>query len=187
MTVLKAITITALTGLTALGFASASLASATAVEEGSVKAHELLVEEIRAQGVTIEVNPVDCAKGMGGFYSGKGRRIALCQTNGFPGGPMADWTPYDLDTLRHEAQHFIQDCRVGGNHDHSLIPVYRSPTRLAYATLGPEIVKKITDKYTSLGSEDLTILLEYEAFAVAAKNVPLDQVRDMKALCGKNQ
>ncbi len=188
MTALKTIAATALTGLAALGFASASLATTpSGIVEGSAEAHEALVKEILRYDVSIEINPEDCPEKVSGFYAGVQRRLVVCQDNGVAGGPAVAWTANDLDTLRHEAQHFIQDCRVGGNHDHALIPVYRSPTRLAQETLGFEGVQEITTTYRAQGADDLTLLLEYEAFAVAARNIPLDQAGDMRIVCGGNQ
>ena len=190
MTALKTIAATALTGLAALGFASASLATTPqGIVEGSAEAHELLVNEIRHNGVNIVINDPFCGKeeGLNGFYSGKDRKLVVCQDNGEPGGPVVAWTANDLDTLRHEAQHFIQDCRVGTNDDHALSPVYHSPTALAQRVLGPEVVQQITATYRGRRASDLVLLLEYEAFAVAARNIPGDQANDMKQLCRGNK
>ena len=186
MTVLKTIAATALTGLAALGFASASFATSTPIVEGSAEAHMELVKAIRRNGVTIAVNPKECGdeEGIMGFYSGQRKFLAVCQDNGVAGGPIVEWTANDMDTLRHEAQHMIQDCVVGTNHDHQLSPVYNSPTRLAAIVLGPEKVEKIKVKYRAGGASDLVLLLEYEAFSVAAKNIPLDQVGDIARACG---
>lgn len=191
MTIFKTIAATALTGLAALGVASASFATVPSqgIVEGSQEAHELLVDEIRRHGVKIVINDPYCGKeeGLNGFYAGNERKLVMCQDNGVAGGPIVEWTANDLDTLRHEAQHFIQDCRVGSNHDHALIPVYRSPTKLAQEVIGFEGVQQITTRYREQGADDLTLLLEYEAFAVAASNIPLDQANDIKAVCGRNQ
>jgi len=188
MTIFKSIAATALTGLAAFGFASASLATTTIVE-GSPEAHELLVQEIRSNGVKIVINDPFCGEeeGLMGFYSGRERKLVVCQDNGVPGGPSVTWTANDLDTLRHEAQHMIQDCKVGTNHDHQLSPIYHSPSAFAQEVLGPEGVHRITSTYREKGASDLILLLEYEAFAVAAKNIPGDQARDMSIVCGRNQ
>ena len=188
MTVFKTIATTALAGFVALGFASASIATPkpTEIKEGSSEAHTLLVEAIKRNGVKVFVNHAHCGKeeGLMGFYSGKQRTLVICQDNGVPGGPVVEWTANDLDTLRHEAQHMIQDCLVGTNHDHQLIPLYRSPTALAQRELGPEGVKSITERYRANGATDLVLLLEYEAFAVAALNVPAEQAADVAKYCG---
>ncbi len=188
MTAFRTIAATALTGLAAIGFASASFATTPSeIVEGSAEAHEALVNEIRRYDVSIEVNPKDCPKKVSGFYAGAQRRLVICQDNGVAGGPAVAWTANDLDTLRHEAQHFIQDCRVGTNDDHALSPVYHSPTALAQRVLGPEVVQQITATYRGRRASDLVLLLEYEAFAVAARNIPGDQADDMKRLCRGNK
>jgi len=181
----KTIAATALTGLSAIGFASASVATTRGIVEGSPEAHELLVQEIRNNGVKIVINDEYCGEeeGLNGFYSGQKKLLVVCQDNGVPGGPVVAWTANDLDTLRHEAQHFIQDCRVGSNHDHALAPVYHSPSALAQEVLGPERVVDITTRYRENGASDLVLLLEYEAFAVAARNIPGDQASDLVKLC----
>ena len=182
--ILKA-TAAAILGLTAFGFASASLAATEPIHEGSLEAHVALVESVQRNGVQVAVNHKDCSKGsFMGFYSGHRRLLVICQDNGVPGGPMVQWTANDLDTLRHEAQHFLQDCAIGSNHDNGLVPIYISPTELAQSTLGAEAVRRITTAYREKGATDLVLLLEYEAFAVAEMNIPLDQVSDITKICG---
>ncbi len=188
MSLIRTITATALTGLAALGFASASLATpeVTEIKEGSAAAHGLLIEAIKGNGVAFYVNHGYCGKeeGLMGFYAGKNRALVVCQDNGVPGGPVVDWTANDLDTLRHEAQHMIQDCIVGTNHDHELAPVYKSPAGLAQSVIGSEAIARITEVYRENGATDLVLLLEYEAFAVAAMNVPAEQAKDVATYCG---
>jgi hypothetical protein len=179
----KTIATLALTGLATLGFASVTKAR-EAVYEGGPEAHKLLVKAIRRNGVKITINHAKCVNGLMGFYSGKDRELVVCQDNGVANGPTVAWTRNDLDTLRHEAQHMIQDCVVGTNHDHQLSPVYNSPSSLARVKLGPERVAKITQVYRDKGASDLVLLLEYEAFAVAYMNIPLDQTKDIKIHCG---
>ncbi len=190
MNIFTRIAATALTGLAALGFASASVATPTAsnVEEGSADAHLLLVQAINRNGVTLAVNHPYCGEkeGITGFYSGKERLLIVCQNNGVAGRPVAKWTVNDMNTLRHEAQHMIQDCIAGTNHDHDLAPVYKSPTGLAQDVIGPEAIAEITKRYRENGASDLVLLLEYESFAVAAMNVPAEQAQDVKTYCGVN-
>ena len=188
MTFIKTIAATALTGFVALGFASASLATpkVTEVVEGSGEAHLLLLDAIARNGVKFTINDDYCfeKEGIMGFYSGRRRSLVVCQDNAVKGGGTAKWTANDLDTLRHEAQHMIQDCAVGTNHDHQLAPIYSSPTALAQRELGPEAVARITQAYREDGASDLLLLLEYEAFAVASLNVPAEQAADVTKYCG---
>ena len=109
---------TALTGLAALGFASASYATPTrtTVPEGSLDAHAVLVEAIEAQGVDFIVNHDFCQErpSVNGFYSSGNRVLVVCNDLYTEENTNPEWTANDLDTLRHEAQHLIQDCMVGG-------------------------------------------------------------------------
>ena len=178
---------TALTGLAALGFASASYA--TPVVEGSAEAHKALLDAIRDNGVRVVLNDKTCDgnEELNGYYSGRRKLLVVCQDDYVAGGPeMVKWTPNDLDTFRHEAQHMIQDCRVGTNHDHQLAPIYNRPTDLALETLGAARTARIREVYRENGATDLVVLLEYEAFAIAYKNVPLDQAGDVATYCGGN-
>ena len=119
-----------------------------------------------------------------GFYSGSHDLLVVCQYNYVPGGGQVDWTANDLDTLRHEAQHLIQDCMVGENTDHVLANVYRYPVQLGLSILGVKRINEITVTYRRSGADDETLRLEYEAFAVAQMNVPLEQTQDIAEYCG---
>lgn len=187
MTFFSKLAAATLTGLATIGLASTSFASTTThgIVEGSLQAHDLLVQAIQHNGVKFIVNDPYCDKNKGvmGFYSGHQRTLVVCQDNAVKGGPNVAWTLNDLDTLRHEAQHMIQDCIAGTNHDHQLAPVYNSPTALAQRELGPEAISRITRVYRSKGASDLVLLLEYEAFSVASMNVPAEQVKDIEKYC----
>ena len=175
---------TALTGLAAFGFASASYATPV---EGSPDAHDKLLAAILSNGVNVVLNDKTCVEDekLNGYYSGQRKLLVVCQDDHVAGGPsQVRWTANDLDTLRHEAQHMIQDCRVGTNHDHQLSPVYNRPTDLAIKTLGVDRVNRIRTVYRENGATDLVVLLEYEAFAVAHKNVPFEQAGDVVTYCG---
>ena len=178
----------ALTGLAALGFASASYATPTQAQpqEGSLDAHALLVQTIEGQGVDFLVNHEFCQENPGvmGFYSSINRVLVVCNDNYSAENRNPQWTANDLDTLRHEAQHMIQDCMVGGLSDGTLHPVYRDPIGLAYGVLGGDRMQGINSLYRSNGADNDTILLEWEAFSVAQMNVPLEQSQDISRFCG---
>ena len=183
---IKSIAAAALAGVAAVGLATAALANQSSVKEGSPEAHVQLVEALQRNGVKVSINPKECgSRDAMGFYVSGSNWLVVCQDNAEPGGPMVGWTENDLDTLRHEAQHFIQDCVAGTSGDHALAPVYTSPTALAQEHLGPQAIASITQSYRAGGASDLTLLLEYEAFAVAHLNIPLDQISDMKRACGR--
>ena len=177
----------ALTGLAVLGFASSAFAQGPKIQEGSIAAHSVLVEAIERAGVKVIINDPFCDEswtGLMGFYAGKERTLVVCQDNRVDGDPTpVAWTDNDLDTLRHEAQHFIQDCMVGTNHDHLLHPVYRFPVAYAESVLGEDALRQIAEIYRANGASEQTVILEFEAFAVAANNVPLEQVNDIARYC----
>ena len=186
MTIFNRIATTALTGLAALGFASASIASpnTTVPAEGSIAGHSLLADTIRAAGVTFELNHQLCQEeGMAGFYASTYRLLVVCQDNYQGNGPV-DWTANDLDTLRHEAQHLIQDCMIGGIADGTLHPVYRDPIGLGFGVLGGDRMSGINTIYRQNGADTDTVILEWEAFAVAEMNVPVEQSQDIARYCG---
>ena len=91
--------------------------------------------------------------------------------HGYAGGRQVAWTDNDLDTLRHEAQHVIQDCMVGGLGD------MRSDTYfthdelvefLAKSSLTQDNIENIIQTYAADGASEEVIIMELEAFSVAA-------------------
>lgn len=177
---------TALAGLAAIGFASASFtAPAQAqVQEGSMEAHAYLAGVIQDHGVSFYVNHDQCQQrpSVMGFYAGRERVLVVCQDN-YTGNGEVTWTANDLDTLRHEAQHLIQDCMAGTNHDHVLSPVYRDPIGNAYSVLGAGRMQEINRVYRGQGADTDTVILEWEAFTVAEMNIPFEQANDIKNFC----
>jgi hypothetical protein len=189
MNFLKAIKRTA-----ALAIATASLAvqaapvRATASYDEMWEDHMVLVRVIQEHGVQVHVNYKTCGtEGMEhalGYYQGLRRLLVVCQQAGSNTGAHYTWSREDFDTLRHEAQHFIQDCRRGGRHDHELWPMYRNPMAFARGILGEEYVAHILKSYGDRGASTETLILEAEAFAVAAQNDPIEQARDVIKYCG---
>lgn len=177
--------------------AIAALAASIAVQatpvlantrQSNLQHHAELAEAVVRNNVNLYLNPSACASDDGklwGFYMGQRRAMVICQENSYPGGPAVDWTEEDLDTLRHETQHMIQDCMVGSNHDHQLGSVYTDPVGFALSVLGQERAEDIVNLYRSNGANDHVLVLELEAFAVAELNNPLEQVQDLKNYCGR--
>ena len=172
---------TALTGLAIFGFASAAFARPITSDH---EKHEALVESIVDAGVRLYVNPQACDRdNVMGWYSGMGPVMVVCQENREVVGEQVEWTEEDYDTLRHEAQHLIQDCMVGSNNDHVLSPVYRDPIGNAFGVLGAERMAGINRAYRANGADTETVILEWEAFTVADLNIPLDQAADIQRYC----
>jgi len=163
----------------------ATVSFATPVAAASFEDHVKLSEAVGSTGTTFLINPDRCDKsGSFGWYwvkDGQYREVVICQENKVEGSnAQVDWTSEDLDTLRHEAHHLVQDCR-DGSFNGILDSVYQSPIKLAFRVMSPQRVAKIVEVYND--STNHMVIMEIEAFSVAAMNDPLEQVRDIQKYC----
>jgi len=173
----KKVTLAALTAITTI--------VPTAVEAKNVdRGHMDLVRAIASTGVELKINPEACYenpdKTLYGWYWAAKNEMVICQENATHYNTETYWTAEDFDTLRHEAQHLIQDCRDGSLNG-SLDSVYKEPIKLALDVLGESKSKSIIRTYSD-SSEHIQVM-ELEAFAVAAMNDPADQSNDIKTYC----
>ena len=166
----------------------AALAAATAFVPTTVQAknvdnaHMELARAIVSTGVQLKVNPVECKvqNAMGWYWAAKNEMV-VCQENA-RGTQEVNWTAEDLDTLRHEAQHLIQDC-MNGQLDGNLGSVYKDPIALAKNTLSQRHIQAIINSYTENGASEHIVIMELEAFSVAALNDPSEQASDIAKFC----
>ena len=141
--------------------------------------HVALVETLDQAGVRVYFNPAQCKPQDGlnpsGFYISQSRVMVICQDNGKYNGEAVPFTANDLDTIRHESQHVVQDC-IDGIGDNSLVnmfPIVPQPGRLSLnefvstSGLSPRTLMHIFTTYTMAGADNKVIGLEFEAFAVA--------------------
>ena len=143
--------------------------------------HMVLGDAIRSTGVSLKINPLRCwSKAAFGWYYAARNEMVICQENKFKVDVEARWTEEDLDTLRHEAQHLIQDC-MDGERQGRLGSVYKEPIELAKEVLGTERIGAILNEYSHVS--DHIKVMELEAFSVATMNVPLEQARDIQTYC----
>ena len=161
---------TVLAGITAFGFAATAVAANPVT--GSFESHEQLWSSIQSVGVRTYLNPVQCGeRDVDGFYMSTGPVLVICQDNGVPGGPQVDWTDNDLDTLRHEAQHLVQDCLDGQIGDNRLIPLFNTTEELSEflvnAGMTDDTIERIIRVYASKGADRDIVIKELEAFATA--------------------
>lgn len=146
--------------------------------------HQQLYGALVQAGLDVQINPKTCAEGsFDGFYQPKTKLLVICQDLGTPGGDEVRWTANDLDTLRHEAHHFVQDCVLGTNHDGQLKVLYSDPATVVQGELTRDQIAHIITTYRANGATDLILVLELEAFAVAQMNNPAEQVRDIENYC----
>ena len=136
--------------------------------------HKAIIRAAERVGVEVVINHQDHCKrkGLNGLYLSHSQGLlVVCQDYGQAGGPEVSWTANDLDTLRHEAHHLIQDCLAYRRGDQALRPASEDTAAL-YSFLGDtgfseEQIEDIVSRYRANGADDRTILLELEAFAVA--------------------
>ena len=160
--------------------AAAPVAAGTRPNTGTFNDHVRLYDTIHAYGVRVVINDYDeCSKGIDGSYWSRERVLHVCQDNARPGEREIDWTANDLDTLRHEAHHMIQDCALGSLGDRQLIPLFGSEDNVmefVRATLGEERARAYMNNPAYQGRPHVH-LKEMEAFA-AAYAIPAHQIAD---------
>ena len=142
-----------------------------AVAGNTMNDHETLWNTLQDAGVKVVANADDCKDDFHGYYNRREVRLVVCQDNGRPGGAQVAWTANDLDTLRHEAHHVIQDCMLGGLGD-MRSDTYFSHDRLreflTKSSLTANNMENIIKSYSEDGASEEVIIMELEAFAVAS-------------------
>ena len=165
--------------------AVATAFSMAPAQASTMDAHQRLWNEMERIGVSIYVNPPECkVASYAGYYRSDASRMVICQDNGIAGSfEQAPWTANDLDTLRHESHHAVQDCKglIRGNNQ--LSTIYVKPFLVAEQFFSTYTIRNILSTYKGLGASPEVQVLEVEAFAVAEMNNPDQQVADSRKYC----
>ena len=146
-------------------------------------AHVELAKTIEEAGIDFQLNPPECNRESNtyGWYYAAGKQLVVCQVNvKHHDWNEVPWTAEDLDTLRHEAHHLVQDC-MDGELQGRLNTVYEDWDDLAKQELGYVTIGHILETYSDL--PQLRQVMEIEAFAVAEMNDPVEQVSDIRRYC----
>jgi len=167
--------------------ASSVIAAPAAEARGTFNEHIQLGNAVKSTGVSLQYNPMSCDEKPGamGWYWSARSELVICQENHQASDGYwneVQWTEEDLDTLRHEAQHLIQDC-MDGSRNGNFRSVYKDPIALAKGTLSQRDINNIVESYRSDGASEHIVVMELEAFSVAAMNNPAEQVRDINKFC----
>ena len=174
---LKSLTLAALTAATA--FATPAVKA-----DARFQSHANLFGAVEEAGVRIFFNDREaCAdKWGGGMYATNrdGRAaILICQDDGerIGTGNLVPMSPNDADSLRHEAHHLVQDCLDGRMTDGELETLFEGSELEEFVKRGLDTkkIEWIIETYGSKGADKEEILLELEAFSVAA-NVDPDKI-----------
>lgn len=166
----------------AAGVASLGLSLPAVAGSNSMEEHRRLWDSVEQAGVTVVLNsPVVCdSKTSGQYNSGEGL-LFVCQENATVPYKDIGWTDYDLDTLRHEAHHVVQDCVAGGLGDWEFQPLFRDEDELLEfitSSLTEDEIRWVIDTYTVAGLPEDVIAQELEAFA-AAKVVSAETIANV--------
>ena len=145
------------------------------VSASEIQDHQYLMNTLQSVGVVVNVNTADCNEDdIYGSYRPLPRPVMLiCQEEAKNNiGVMVGWTDEDLDTLRHESQHVIQDCLAGRMGDPHFSPMFQDQQELssfiAKSPLTKQHINQIVSEYTKQGVPPQHIIMELEAFAVAS-------------------
>lgn len=185
------------TTLAALSVGSVAQASAPPQPTKLDAAHTQLWNTLQAQGVRVFVNPPPVcndpkSKYMGVYFYSRSAGypiLGVCQDNRKPyDHTEVEWTENDLDTLRHEAIHYFQDC-LDGKADMTLSPIHDGdgPGPGPYthndvqSALGIDRAISIAQAYRDQGPE--TIRLEHEAFLMAGNSTAKDIAELITMVC----
>ena len=174
-----------LTGLAVL------LLSPVAVVAGPMEDHDQLWRSLQQAGVTLRVNnPQLCGDNTGGgHYNSLYRTLVICQDG--KGTASSDqqvaWTTNDMDTLRHEAHHVLQDCLDGTLGNGQMLPVYTDAEKWKeFVRLMPqEKIDFIIAQYKELGANDQLLYLELEAFAAAHHVGAVNIAKALTQVCAR--
>jgi hypothetical protein len=178
---MKRLSTIAISALTAVATVATTAIPALAQRKSNYQHHIILAQAVRSTGVNYKINPAECwSKSAYGWYWAYHNEFVVCQEGKQQVGVEARWTEEDLDTVRHEAQHLIQDC-MDGSRQGALGSVYKEPIELAKNVLGDKGIRSILKAYSE--ASDHTKVMELEAFSVATLNDPLEQVKDIRNFC----
>ena len=176
--------------LTATLIASLSIIAPSPALAGEMEDHQYLWETLPRIGVTRYINdPEYCSKldEFAGVYDSWNNVLAICQDIGRYDGEMVGWTDNDLDTLRHEAHHIVQDCAnstLADNQMDNMFDKEELKRFIAGSGMTADQLRRIADTYRRNGATDDIILKEFEAFAVARSINPRDIADKLIEFCG---
>ena len=155
-----------------LAGASVVLTSTPALAGNTYEDHVDLFNALNEVGVITSINSkLHCSPEVDGLYHTKAGILVICQDNGVAGGPQVTWTENDLDTLRHEAHHVVQDCNEGTITDGLMDNLFHEEQDLidfiSKSSLTSDQLKKLVEVLEKDGLSSTAILIELEAYVVA--------------------
>ena len=167
------------------------VADVTYENKDQIDDHIELLNTLEGMGVNVNINSYHCRNedGVAGYWHGGKNLFVLCQealrTSKLPSwdGEVYLASDDDLDTIRHEAHHVIQDC-MDGKVDGRLETYMSDTDRAKFLSYYPDWKEEhIAKQYRATGANEHVITLEIEAWAVADM-VSADAINDaLKRVC----
>jgi len=142
------------------------------------RGHAELLGALAARGITL-YNDADLCESrpeLDGFYHGGSRSLVVCAE-----GSWANLSENDLDTIRHESVHFMQDC-ANGSIDGNLRRVLKpgqAHAMLVATGQNPDLIAQV---YSSKGKGE-HVPYEEEAFGIAAALPASAITHALNAIC----
>ena len=159
-----------------VGVTSPVAATPTYEDRGTIDEHIELLQTIDDLGITVLINdPLRCGEepDVAGYWHGARQTFVLCQerirrsSNPVWTGEVILASDDDLDTIRHEAHHIVQDC-MDGRIDGGLDPYFTNDQLVTFLEGYPDWKEdKIIEMYRKDGASERVIHHEIEAWAVA--------------------
>ena len=163
-------------------------APVSAMTEAERNDHIKIVEALEEANISVYVNENaicgDPDDRFLGAYVPRARAVVICQENATEwNGEAIRFSLEDLDTLRHEAHHAVQDC-LDGRLDGNLTLLFEAPHEKAKfrSMIDSRIEPKVRRAYAA--SSEHVIQLEIEAFGVAEEVGAETIARGVTNICG---
>ena len=163
---------------------------ARAGSNGTFEEHQELWNSLQRAGIAMKTNTSDCKERGGGKYFVYRRLLVICQDNAKAwDGTQVSWTANDLDTLRHEGHHVVQDCNEGSMGDGKLANLFHEEDDLIeWLTKSSWTKDQLVSLMESLeedGEDFHDIKLEMEAYTVASDISATSIATKVTEFCGK--
>lgn len=158
-----------------------SVTPALAVTDQEAAEHNALAGALNRAGITLYLDADVCRSeaGLAGFYHSPSRSMVLCNKG------SKEMTADNLDTLRHESIHAIQDCKNGVQGDSVLRNALKPGVVEQLAARSGLSLERIRQIYRSHGASNEVIGLEYEAWTGAATMSASTIATALTTMCAK--
>ncbi len=146
--------------------------------------HQTFLNTLEADGVTVLINePADACFGDstrdGAYVVYEGQQYLLICQDQRKNSDLVAWTANDLDTIRHEGFHVIQDCMDGTKGDQELDTVFNSLSSVIDSLGVVESMRIMNSYLIAYGPErHASIKYEIEAF-YAARDYSASELNSM--------